>query len=557
MGAARVFQHGGGAAGLRTEISGELASALAAVVEASGDGGRRYDARVRRSLVQTVAARAYGRPLLELAFLISAADRIAGRGGYIGYLWGVRTASPSAFKAASVASARIDRNGSDVLAGVNELVVRTTSPEYCISYGRIPFLAALLDFCVTALGFEAVDGDIAAFLAGPRGREEAQALANALSRRLYEFLKQHLPSQQYERKFGVICGFLAERSGRGPSAECIDDRTVLAFWEHRCAQRSDGGDFRGFRTVAMDCFRLRTALKEAAVRRAVESAAPIGPSRDRGEVDPEQVREALEVVDSGRAVLSELSSPPADRLKSVNKRETARLELVLEAGEAAGILPLTILRAEIFGAHQARIIQALRRRSGHAGADMVARLIDTPPEESYALAVASYGAIAAHLRKTRKALMYILFRNRRPEALTIAVSLFPEMATALRSSVSDPGRFEGNVVPLRPERAVGALIENALSGDPETVPEAGFFRAARSAFAKVNRRGFEESRVMELEILEAADVSEPLVRDCGESLQDLLKALGRHFDLISADQVFDEDCRRFSAALAALYLEIA
>lgn len=552
-----MFEHGGGAAGLRTEVSGELASALAAVIEASGDGGRRYDARVRRSLVQTVAARAYGRPLLEVAFLIAAADRIAGRGGYIGYLWGVRTASPSAFKAASVASARVARSGSDILAEANELVVRTTAPEYRISYGRIPFLAALLDFCVTALGFEAVDGEIAAFLAGPRGREDAQALANALSRRLYEFLKQHLPSQQYERKFGVICGFLADRTGRRPSADSIDDRTVLAFWEQCCAQHSDSGDFRGYRTVALDCLRLRAALKEAAVRRAMENAAPIGPSREQGEVDPEQVLDALEVIDSGRDILSELSAPPADRLKSVNKREAARLELILEAGEAAGVLPLTILRAEVFGAHQARIIQALRRRAGHAGPDMVGGLIGAAPEESYAATVASYRAVAAHLRKTRKALMYILFRNRRPEALTIAVSLFPEMAPALRSSVSGSGHFEGNVVPLRPEPAVGGLIETALTGDPETVPEAGFFRAARVAFAKLNRRGFEERRVLEADILEAAEVSEPLVRECGESLQDLLKALGRHFDLMSPDQVFDEDCRRFGAALAALYREHA
>jgi hypothetical protein len=552
-----VFEHGGGAAGLRTEISGELASALAAVVEASGDAGRRYDARVRRSLIQTVAARAYGRPLLELAFLISAADRIAGRGGYIGYLWGVRTASAAAFKAASIASGWLDRNGFGVHAGANELILRTTSPEFRISYGRIPFLAALLDFCVTALGFEAVDDEIATFLAGPQGRGEAQALANALSRRLYEFLKRHLPSQQYERKFGVICGFLADRSGRRPAAESIDDRTILAFWEQRCALHSDGGDFRGFRTVALDCFRLRTALKEAAVRRAVESAAPIGPSREQGEVDPEQVLEALEVVDGGRAILTELSSPPADRLKSVNKREAARLELVLEAGDAAGILPLTILRAEVFGAHQARIIQALRRRSGHAGQDLVAGLIGTSPEETYATTVASFGTIAMHLLKVRKALMYILFRNRRPEALAIAVSLFPEMAPALKQSVSGSGPFEGNVVPLRPEQVVGGLIEHALSGDPEAAPEAGFFHAARGAFAKINRRGFDENRVLEREILEAAEVSEPLVRDCAESLQDLLKSLGRHFDLISPDQVFEEDCRRFAAALAALYREHA
>ncbi|UUX51240.1 hypothetical protein NUH88_05990 [Nisaea acidiphila] len=544
----------GSAFGLRTEISGELASALAAVVETSAEGGRRYGARACRSLVQTIAARAYGRPLLELAFLIGAADRIAGRGSYVGFLWGVRAATASAFKASALAS---PATGDDVRAEAGELVLLNMRPEFRISYSRIPFLAALLDFCVTSLGFDVVDGEISSYLAGPRDHSGAQELANALSRKLYEFLKGHLPSQQYERKFNAICGFISERTGQRPIAEDVDDRTVLAFWEQRCKEHGAVGDFRGFRTVALDCLRLRAALKEASARRAVESAAPIGPARDQGEVDPEQVREALETIDEKRAVLAELAAPPADRLKSVNKREAARLETVLEAGEAAGLLPLTILRSEVFGAHQARIIQALRRHGGDGMGEAAAGLIGAEPDETYNAAVTGYSAISTQLRKTRKALMYILFRNRRPEALSIAAALCPDALPALRASLTGDGQYTENVVLLHPDRAARDLIGSALTGDPDTCPEAALYRSARIAFAKVNRRGFEEHLVFDPETVEAAEASDPLIERCNATLQDLLGALTRHFDLIPADQVFIDDCRRFRAALSALYREPA
>ena len=95
-----ILDFGGSASGLRTEISNELASTLAAVLDSSGDEGGRYDARTRRSLVQTIAARAYGKPLLELAYLIAAVDRLSGRHGYVGFFWGVQAATSGAFRAA-------------------------------------------------------------------------------------------------------------------------------------------------------------------------------------------------------------------------------------------------------------------------------------------------------------------------------------------------------------------------------------------------------------------------------------------------------------------------
>lgn len=553
-----VLDFGGSALGLRTEISNELASVLAAVLDASGEDGGRYDARTRRTLVQTIAARAYGKPLLELAYLIAAADQLSGRHGYVGFFWSVRAASAGAYRAAAFAAAGRRAAPKEIEAGPDELVIRYPGPAFRVSYGRIPFLAALLDFCITGLGFAEVDENISTFLSGSKDREAFQSFANTLSRMLYEFLKPHLPTQQYERKFSAMCGFVAERTGRRVTADEIDDRTVLAFWEACCSDSQGAGDFRGFRTVAVNFLHLRVALRTAAERLAIDAAAPIGSLRDAGEVDPADICSVLEVVDGRRSVLAELAQPPAERLKTLNKREGTRLELVMEAGDAAVVLPLTILRAECFGAHQARIIQAIRKRQVAEDRAAIDSMIEQRPAEDYNLVMGEFTELTERLRKVRQALMFILFRNALPEAFEIGFDLFPDAAEALRSRISEPeASYSENVIPLRPGGAIGRLLQGAVEGDPVTMPEADLFRQARLAFAKVNRRGFDESRVCEPEIRDAARASEPLLRACGEDLRGFLRALERHFSLIPSDQMFDEDCRRFKTALTALYRESA
>ena len=411
---------------------------------------------------------------------------------------------------------------------------------------------------MTALGFAVLEDTISAFLSGPKRMEDMRSFANQVSRRLYGFLGEHLPSQQYERKFNAMSSFIADRTGRQVTADAIDDRTVLAFWENCCADQQSAGDFRGFRTVAINFLHLRAALKTAADRLAIDAAAPIGSSRDAGEIDPGDICGALEVVDGKRSLLAELSMPPANRLKTINKREGARLELVIEAGDAATMLPLTIVRAESFGAHQARIIQAVRKRHMTGPRVSVDTLVNERPLEDYRAVAADFNAIKAQIRKIRHALMFILFRNMRPEAFEIGFDLFPDVAGKIRNRINEPDTsFADNVVPLHPDGAIGRLLQRAVEGDPETMPEAELFKSARMAFAKVNRQGFEEEQVCAPGTMEAATACEPLIRLCREELDRFLVALERHFSVISAEQVFEEDCRRFRSAFAALYQETA
>ena len=125
-----ILDLGSSVSGLRTEISHELASTLAAVLDASGDEGGRYDARTRRSLVQVIAARAYGKPLFELAYLIAAADRLSGRHGYVGFFWGVRAANPGAYRAAALSSAAQSKAPKEVEVGADELIIRYPGPVF-------------------------------------------------------------------------------------------------------------------------------------------------------------------------------------------------------------------------------------------------------------------------------------------------------------------------------------------------------------------------------------------------------------------------------------------
>lgn len=68
--------------------SAELVAALHSVTEATDGRGRsRYPERSIKALIKAVLARRYGPPLLELCYLLKAADLIDQRHGYAGFFW--------------------------------------------------------------------------------------------------------------------------------------------------------------------------------------------------------------------------------------------------------------------------------------------------------------------------------------------------------------------------------------------------------------------------------------------------------------------------------------
>ena len=136
-----------------------------------------------RAKARAILTRNYARALLELCHLVGAAERIDRRHGYAGVFWAVTPALSASFQARFQAGAA----GAPMVAGLavngREIFVAHGRESFAISYARMPFLAALLDFIITALGFRAVDHLLAPVVDQAPGA--VPQTANALARAIY------------------------------------------------------------------------------------------------------------------------------------------------------------------------------------------------------------------------------------------------------------------------------------------------------------------------------------------------------------------------------------
>lgn len=532
---------------LAGSISPELQAAFRTVADADLGGGPKYAPNVMRALSRTVAARAYGKPLLELCHLLRIADAVGDRHGWPALFFGVQVARAPAFRAQIQSGARhCAAFDADFRLEADGVRIAYPDGPFTVSYGRMGFLAALLELMVTALGYRAVDAEIRAWLDAPFRSQRAAGHANALSRLFYDHLKQHLSPAQSLRVFARLIGFLEMSRGAGFGLDDLDDRAVLDYWYGSVTGKGDEAtELRGFRVVTERVGMLRTALQAAFERHAIDSALPVGSDREAGEVDPGTVLALLEVHDGEADELRALQSEPAAAVKFLTRREIAELDLIARLGSHAGALALSILRAATFGAVQSRLSQALRR---HAPRDEVVGLIDLRDCEPYDKRLGQWHAMEGRLeRMTLAALAVLVEADRAEAALEVLARLPAADLSGLRNRL--PSGVDGaNVVALRPGGVAGMV---AALADPTVVgPEvAGLIGEARKALRGVGRAGFGGADRRSGTAVDGMATGAPLVRRLLVRLQHVRRAAEDRLDA----ETFAQDSERFRAGFRALY----
>ena len=233
--------------------------------------------------------------------------------------------------------------------------------EFGISFGRMPLLAALLEFLIETAGYAEVDAAIDEMLMSPFQRVAVEKAANRISRSLYDYLSDHLPTVQNKKKFEQLIAFLQNGPEEG-SIE-IDDETVLRFWLENSADQQ-GGDFRTYRSVFDGFVSLMRALDAAQTQQSTQWAVPIGSDFDAGEIEPDSLIAAVDPIGEWQSPLAVLMDDPVNRIKFLNEVERKDLDLLLDRGPLALDLPLSVLRYEVFGLSQSRIRQGLRSHIG-------------------------------------------------------------------------------------------------------------------------------------------------------------------------------------------------
>ena len=320
-------------------------------------------------------------------------------------------------------------------------------------------------------------------------RRTVSEVAKGLARQLYAALRDHLPTAQAQRKFGLITEFLQQEAGDEFTGHDIDDRAVLNFWLANAASDS-AADFRGFRTTFLAFLRLRRLLLDSDSLQALAHPLAIGVDADAGEVDPSADAVLPPLPDEDPLEL--LHEQPAAFIRAYNKRELAALELPITQTAGVAALRLSYLRAETFGPLQNRLTQALRRRSGD-----VAALIAAGPDAGYADCVAALARLSQHTRQVMQATLYVLRRQREDDAgAAVDLAAFATQRRAFnainragfdRGALDDPGRragFEALAGALAPISQALATVLDAFENDAWRSSESG----DRLVFAAAFRR---------------------------------------------------------------------
>jgi len=222
----------------------------------------------------------------------------------------------------------------------NKLYCGSGQDDFCLHLNRLPLWLALLELLVY------VDPTLVSEVAPDTGAVE---WARRLQKTFNNFLAQHLqPSRWQQRAYGVLKWLAEQTPARMPEA-AIDDQRIVQFWQH--ADPDD--DYRRFRSVAEVFLYLQQALIAGECSRAAEQAVAIDQMHEWLAVDPVWA----ESLDENSLDGNRLTKQP----KFLTMRVWRSCEVLVVHRAVIDRLPMTLLRMQIFGDHQARIIEADKR----------------------------------------------------------------------------------------------------------------------------------------------------------------------------------------------------
>ncbi len=337
--------------------SDALRNALACISEASAaDGGQRYSARICRALGRIIVCRSYAKPIMELSYLLVCAS--ARDGQYEDVFWEIERASVSEFRRSFAAFENISP---DVVIAHDGITHAFIDGAFQVSYGCMLFLAALLEFMVMALGYQKIDDLTKPLRQAKLDEAGVLDIAKTLQRSLYQYLKEHIPPAQRQRRERHILGYVVEHCGNRTGADAISDDVVLAYWI--AFADTDDIEAKTYRGVYETASRLITSLDGAQDRLAGTRATPIGTDFEAGEIDPMDTDAVTALFDEGQSPLSRILETCAEQVKFVNANEAdlfSEIPLVTSVGRR---LPVSVLRNAVFGSAQLRMTTALRRKT--------------------------------------------------------------------------------------------------------------------------------------------------------------------------------------------------
>lgn len=526
--------------------SSELTAAFQIIRETTIGDVPKFGQKTCREVARVVACRMYAPALLELCHLIVAASATDTRSArYENFFWDSGPARSSAFKGYLGQCVTLPDGISVQSAG---LEIDYGEGEFGVTFARMPFLSALLEFLVTSVGYGAFDEAVSPLLGRIPAYEDVSDAANGLSQIVYDYLKEHLPSVQTQRKSRSLLTFLADQANGEVGPDTLTDQAVLEYWRSHSADDGNGIDAKTYQSVFQSAISLLQVLRFAVERYRMNGALPIGTDREAGEIDPAQIEEAVASIDETPNPLNVLKQPPVDSVKFLNGREMDALDGVVFGTWVANDLPLSVFRNAVFSKAQFRITNKLRK---NPSVDEMLKFIESALETDYAAQLKRLQSLAEHLERTVLASLHALVYVDRMEAISVILSLSPNSDLGdLAGALDEPDWEDSSVVSLHAETAASRFMKKLRRGEGLDPDLKNLMSKAQKAYKANSRQGFLERDLGSENIVEAFVIAVDALMGAEKELKSFLN---HHVANVDWSRQFKDDETIFKDQYRLLY----
>jgi hypothetical protein len=316
--------------------------------KASSKGSRnKFSPKTIDKLAQHIACRHYANVCFELSHLCWALTNNSVENALFNYFYIDEVVTAHAMQAyftntehcqCPLTQASIDMQISESRA-VLQLTIHQHS--FSIHSTRANLLAALMEWLVSILpnvfdqAYEHLNG---------KGFNGIQSFALLLQKDIYGYLKAHLPPAKSQSKFLQMTQWLKSQDRND-----FDDEGVFQFWQF-CAGKEGAEKLT---TLTRDVLQFEQAIQSTRARSAISYAE---------DADTQVLAEEIfEIVDSYVQQTIDVEAL-CDTPKLLSKQQAHRLSLIADFPELCLRFPLTVVRYDVFGAVQAKCIQAQRNK---------------------------------------------------------------------------------------------------------------------------------------------------------------------------------------------------
>ena len=522
---------------VRFGVSEQLIQALRAIEESSDEHGRiLYQQSAIYEMRCAILCRNYAKALWEFSHFIAVIEHQSEQGA-IAFFWDQQILNSTRFRQWLMES--VNASGY-ILEEQGVFKGQIGKREFIFNPKRINLMAAWTAFLVMI--DPALLNTLSEFrqqLSEKRIDECARQLKAALDR----YLEPHLQAIHQQRQGRALLSWLQAQASSAESDTLLTDASVLDFWQHNAP--ADEGDFKRFSTVADCAYRLHEAICLSEGQQQIEAARSY--HQDQWGDSAEWLIDEVSQVDSGENLFEQLlTREPTNSVESLGQtalkdikfltaKDAAFCEKFELAGDALWTLPLTFLRAQVFGLQQARITEDLRASKGQH----LPELISMADFSGFELWCEGLKEQLGRISQTRAAVTYILYQFAHPLAL----------ARLLEGLSLEQ---KGQLTQLLGNQPATGFAQQVLTHLASLAPEE--VKLLETAFSKVNRAGF-KTLPAEVQVDryltgdECLAVLQTRLSQYAERLTRLTEIHGEMSDIEISD------ARIFSHTFAQLYLE--